>query len=146
MIINSSHRFGVLDTAAGGPLQKTQHESEDNEHTQSCGGAEVAQCENRYDLESVATHEVGHFLGLGEDESDKCATMYRSTGRCEVNKRVLSPDDQASMSGLYAAGFADNSGASTGCSVADAPARAPRAPLGAALGLMVVLGAALRRR
>jgi len=103
-------------------------------------------CGYRYDPQSITTHEVGHFLGLGEDKSDTCATMYRATGRCQVNKRVLQSDDRAAMTGLYIAGFPDGSKTSSGCSVATAPSGDPALPVGAVLGLLVALGVVLRRR
>lgn len=145
LVINSRHRFGVLDTAPPGAHQQAQHDDHESEgehaHSASCGGAHVVACAGRYDLTGVATHEVGHFLGLGEDETDSCATMYRSTGRCEVNKRVLESDDQSAMTKLYAGGFAD--GASGGCSLAPNP-QSGSAP--ALFGLVIALGAALFRR
>ncbi len=140
LVINSRHRFGTLDTAPSGK-KHDEHESED-EHGK-CGSPRVVGCGGRYDLESVATHEVGHFLGLGEDETDTCATMYRSTGRCDVNKRVLSGDDQASMTKLYAGGFTDGAGATSSCSAAPSPAGGSAPAL---FGFVVAMAAALRRR
>lgn len=142
LVINSRHRFGVLDTApqASGHAQHDDREGEGGHG--ACGGPRVVDCGGRYDLQSVASHEVGHFLGLGEDQTDACATMYRSTGRCEVNKRVLSSDDRASMTKLYAGGFADGASAASSCSAEPYPADSSAPAL---LGLVIALGAALRR-
>lgn len=146
IIINSRHHFGVLQTAPGAS-QQVQHDDHEggheHEHGTVCSNAPVVQCGGRYDLASVTTHEVGHFLGLGEDDTDTCATMYRSTGRCEINKRVLTSDDRSSMTQLYARGFADGAGSSASCSAAPAPGGGSAPAL---LGLVVALGAALRRR
>jgi hypothetical protein len=59
-------------------------------------------CDGRYDFQNVATHEAGHFFGLGEDYDDTSTTMYFSSGPCQTNKRTLSTTDVTVMSGLYA--------------------------------------------
>lgn len=143
LVINSRHRFGVLDTKAQARGRGGRDDQESGNEQGECGSPRVVDCRGRYDLESVATHEAGHFLGLGEDDSDACATMYRSTGRCQVNKRVLSSDDRTSMTKLYAAGFADGPSAASSCSAAPYP-KSGSAP--GLLGLVIALGAALRRR
>jgi MYXO-CTERM domain-containing protein len=84
MIFNSKHPYGVLPYAGQtAPVQNT------------------ASCDQKYDLQSVATHEAGHFFGLGEDFDAKPATMYYTTGRCETNKRVLQGSDETTMHALY---------------------------------------------
>ncbi len=150
LVINSHHHFGLLDTAAPGSgqhLQSNEHENDAEGAKSTCSAPQVVKCDGRYDLQSVATHEVGHFLGLGEDGTDRCATMYRSTGRCQVNKRLLSSDDRTSMTELYTAPFTDNAAAnSASCSIARSPERGESVPFGAALGALFAIGAALRRR
>jgi hypothetical protein len=54
-----------------------------------------------YDLQNVVTHEVGHFLGLGEDRDDTKATMYISTRPGEIRKRVLTASDSEVINALY---------------------------------------------
>ena len=61
-------------------------------------------CHHRYDLQNVATHEAGHFFGLGEDYDDEATTMYVSSQLCQTSKRTLSPSDVSVVSGLYAQG------------------------------------------
>jgi hypothetical protein len=84
----------------------------------------------RFDLESVATHEIGHFIGLGHsaigetemrpDGSRRVlgsgAVMFPiALGRGIIEDRTLQPDDVAGVSDLYPApGFRENSGTATG--------------------------------
>lgn len=143
LVINSRHRFGVLGTEshASGHTANSDHES--GSGLGRCGSPRVFECRGRYDPESVTMHEVGHFLGLGRDDTNTCAVMYRSTGRCEVNKRTLSSDDRTAMTELYAGGFADVPRAAGNCSPAPHPVNGPAPAL---VGLAIAIGAALRRR
>jgi hypothetical protein len=100
MIFNSKHPFGILPTAQRG-----------NGHDDVESGEG---CDQRYDLQSVATHEAGHFFGLGEDFDDKPAAMYYTTGRCETNKRVLQSTDSTTMNALYLSAAPDSSDDASG--------------------------------
>jgi MYXO-CTERM domain-containing protein len=90
MIFNSRHPYGLLPYKAGS-----------GDATPNMAPVDSAVCEQRYDLQSVATHEAGHFFGLGEDFDAKTATMFYTTGRCETNKRVLQTSDETTMAALY---------------------------------------------
>ncbi len=54
-------------------------------------------CSGMMDIQSIATHELGHGLGLGHT-STFGATMYPSTSNCALGPRSLHTDD---INGLY---------------------------------------------
>ncbi len=65
-------------------------------------GEESMDCRNRYDAQNVATHEAGHFFGLGEDPTERQATMFQTIDQCETHKRELAVSDVGAVTVLYA--------------------------------------------
>ncbi len=53
-----------------------------------------------YDLESVLTHEVGHFLGIGHTDVEE-STMLPIYLQGDVSLRTLGPDDSNAICDLY---------------------------------------------
>ena len=51
-------------------------------------------------MQNVATHEIGHFIGIGHT-NDPEATMYSNMGSGETKKRSLEQDDIDAVSFLY---------------------------------------------
>jgi hypothetical protein len=131
MIFNSEHAFGLLKSAG-------------SDHA----GSEAVDCNDKYDLQAVATHEAGHFFGLGEDFDQKLATMYFTTGRCELHKRVLTDSDVTTMSGLYASSDdAAKAPTGKGCALASAGSgTGGSSPSYAVLTLLGIAAARRRRR
>lgn len=56
-----------------------------------------------YDVQSVAAHEFGHWLKLGDlsGSSHVDKTMYYGTGKGETKKRTLHSDDIAGIKWIY---------------------------------------------
>ncbi len=84
-IINSRHHLALLEASDGS--------SESHSHENGCHGS--------FDLQSIAAHEAGHILGLGEDETEPEATMYYKTQRCSTKKRDLFDTDVVAITTVY---------------------------------------------
>ncbi|HVK19815.1 MAG TPA: RICIN domain-containing protein [Actinokineospora sp.] len=67
---------------------------DDQEHAWGLGTASA------YDVESIALHEIGHFLGL-QHSSDTSAVMYAYAPSAGSTKRVLTTDDIEGIRKLY---------------------------------------------
>ncbi|MEZ4372387.1 MAG: hypothetical protein R3B07_16290 [Polyangiaceae bacterium] len=98
---------------------------ENPEHSPSCAAQRPStQCGSVYDLQSVLTHELGHFYGLGEDVDDPLSTMFECTSTCETHKRQLSVPDKGSAAELYLA-ESPRDAKNVGCSVQRQPGKIP---------------------
>jgi hypothetical protein len=56
-----------------------------------------------YDLQSIITHEAGHFLGMAHSGDDR-ATMYASYAPGTTFKRTLTEDDVSGICSIYLPG------------------------------------------
>lgn len=125
------------------------------------------------DLQSIVTHEIGHFIGIGHSEVEE-ATMYSVTDQTSVSKRTLAQDDILAVCDIYPPGSLEQScdatpigGLQLNCETdefgepldCDEPGSPPGSggggcsaskgptnePLGAALGLLLGLSVMRRR-
>lgn len=155
MVLNSLYPMGVLTAktpstvAPGGEGEGTgNHSGRTGTGSRSMlGSTESTDCRNRYDAQNVATHEAGHFFGLGEDLTEKQATMFQSIDQCETHKRVLSGTDVSALSILYTANQ-DPEEAQAGpraCSFAGAPVSGSGWAVSAAIFGLALLGRRRRR-
>ncbi|MDB4985460.1 MAG: hypothetical protein JWN04_638 [Myxococcaceae bacterium] len=97
------------------------------------------------DLRNVATHEIGHFLGLSHS-AVPTSTMWCDAAPGELTKRKLSPDDIAGVCDIYPPGSAFMHPAehvTHACAVSSEPASFAL-PVG--LGAAALLGLCWRRR
>ncbi len=60
-----------------------------------------------YDFESIITHELGHFLGLGHS-AEPSATMYAQYSQGSSTMRTLTPDDEDGLCSIYPGGLERN--------------------------------------
>jgi hypothetical protein len=128
IVVNSRKPFGLLDDAH-------------TDATPSCTDERHGHCGEEFDLQSIVTHEVGHFFGLGEDRTDRLATMFECSSPCETHKRDLDSEDDRAIESLYSGVEPVSAQASAGCSVARNVS--PEPALGVAL--LVLLASSARR-
>jgi hypothetical protein len=57
-------------------------------------------CSGAYDLQGVATHEMGHVYGLNH-AGDATQVMYASSGYCDTGDRLLGSGDHAGLMAIY---------------------------------------------
>ncbi len=60
------------------------------------------------DLQSIITHEAGHFIGIGHSDVEE-ATMFASAARTDTTKRTLAADDIDAVCTIYPPGNLDSS-------------------------------------
>jgi len=98
--------YGVFD----GPVEQrrlSEFHTVFNDHYQfeDCeANAERCVAEKRLDLQSVATHELGHANGLDDIYSDQCrsVSMFWSTPEADTDKRTLEEADITGLEEMYA--------------------------------------------
>jgi hypothetical protein len=86
-------------------------------------------CSNGAYIEDVATHELGHAIGLSHSTQPD-ATMYTSYSTCSQSLRTLSADDISAARSLYGTGGTTDTAPTV---TITAPASGATVPLGTAL-------------
>lgn len=123
----------------------------------------VSDSDVTFDLQSILTHEAGHFLGLAHSP-DKDSTMRADYPPKSTTLRDLAPDDVAGICALYPpgavidecdptprGGLGDECNspvvtAETGCCAVSVGAQNPLAPAAMAAGLIGLVALAARKR
>jgi len=98
VLVNGGGRYFAIfdrDESSGDPI------SIDGSVAQPSGSSTTPSKTAKFDVQSVVTHELGHFFGLGEDYEDAKATMYISTRHGEIHKRIVTKNEGAVMASLY---------------------------------------------
>jgi hypothetical protein len=107
VVLNALYPMGALTAKARGQDHEGDKDEGDDKRNHGSSSSrredESVDCSNRYDAQNVVTHEAGHFFGLGEDMTERTATMFLSIDQCETHKRVLSASDTTAITTLYAA-------------------------------------------
>jgi hypothetical protein len=144
IVLNSLYPLGVLQANEKNWNRDGARSQVTDSGSNSLLARESEACENRYDVQNVTTHEVGHFFGLGEDPTERGATMFQNIDQCETHKRALAATDVTALSALYAESEDPEEAAAgpRGCSFVGAPSRAS----GFAWASGLVLGVLLARR
>ncbi len=97
------------------------------------------------DLRNVATHEIGHFLGLSHSDV-RDSTMWCDAAPRELTKRSLTQDDIDGLCNIYPPGTAFVSSETSGGTVCSLGGRARDSFAGAAALVLSALALLWRRR
>jgi hypothetical protein len=103
VVLNALYPMGTLTPKAPSKANDDKNEDDDKNNHNWRSQEESVDCANRYDAQNVVSHEAGHFFGLGEDMTERNATMFLSIDKCETHKRVLGATDTTAITTLYAA-------------------------------------------
>lgn len=144
IVLNSAYPMGVLSPSAGDELTGDGHAQGNVQGKSKQDGA--GDCRNRFDVQNVATHEIGHFFGLGEDPVERNATMFQTIDQCETHKRALRTTDVDALTALYAQAEEPEEDAPGAQSCAFAARPSPQASGWISVVVMLGLAGLCRRR
>jgi hypothetical protein len=138
IIVNGQHPLAVLSADARAASGTAPISTE--------GTAQAGANATPFDFQHVLAHEIGHALGMADDQVDATDLMYAYSLPGDASVRAPTTDDLAGLTTLYDGSPTSGAKGCGGASVADARARgadgwATIAALGAAASL-----AATRRR
>ncbi len=138
ILVNGQHPLAVLAADARAPSGTAPISTE--------GSAEDGADATPFDFQHVMAHEIGHALGMADDQVDATDLMFAYSLPGDATVRAPTTDDLAGLSTLYDGSPTSGAKGCGGASVADPLARgadgwATVVALGAAAGL-----AAARRR
>jgi hypothetical protein len=140
IVINGKHPFAVLASGAraadGVPPVPTEG---------SADGAGVGADGPLFDLAHVATHELGHSLGLADVHDEAGEVMYAFTRPGDASYRAPTPDDVDGLAAIYGGSPATSHTGCGGASVAGAPPRPEDAWSALALALAGAWAVSRRR-
>jgi hypothetical protein len=99
--INSEKVAATCQWIADGDLLEADTRFNTDVFNFTTDGTSVA-CSEKYDVQSIATHESGHIFGLADlpDGHDNL-TMYHKASQCSIKRRSLGAGDVLGMQSLY---------------------------------------------